>query len=132
LLLLLLRGLRVLLLSLRLLGPLLLLLLRGLRVLLLSLRLLGPLLLRLLLLFLSASLPRVHRDNRPEKQKQGSSTGNSNELHSNLPPLKSPLGVHADDQSASTMFHCLCRFRLGPRPVHAAMWCLLSGRLASV
>lgn len=63
------------LLLLRLLSPLLLWLL--------SLRLLGPLL-RLLRLFLRVLLflvLRVHRDQRPEKQKQGSRAIDSNELH---------------------------------------------------
>ena len=72
---------------LRLLGPLLLLrlLFRSLLGLLRSLllRLLGPLL-RLLRLFLRVLLflvLRVHRDQRPEKQKQGSRAIDSNELH---------------------------------------------------
>jgi hypothetical protein len=70
-----------------LLGPLLLLrlLFRSLLGLLRSLllRLLGPLL-RLLRLFLRVLLflvLRVHRDQRPEKQKQGSRAIDSNELH---------------------------------------------------
>jgi hypothetical protein len=49
----------------------------------LLLRLLGPLL-RLLRLFLRVLLflvLRVHRDQRPEKQKQGSRAIDSNELH---------------------------------------------------
>lgn len=69
--------------------------------------------LRLLLLFRLALFSvllvvlRVRRDNRPEKQKQGGRTGSSNKLHSNhlRSPLRSPLGMHADDQSASTLFH---------------------------
>jgi hypothetical protein len=73
-----------------LLGPLLLLLrfLSLLSPLLLLLRplllwLLSPLLLLLLRRALFLFFLRVRRDKRPEKQKQGSRAGNSNELHSN-------------------------------------------------
>ena len=70
------------------LGPLSLRLLGGLRVLLLRLLLLlcrRSLLLfrRLALVFLLVASLRVRRDHRPEKQKQGSGTNSSNELHSN-------------------------------------------------
>jgi hypothetical protein len=61
----------------------LLLLLASLRLLRLPLR---ALLLRRLLLAMLFLLPvwlRVRRDNRPEKEKQGSRTGCSNELHGN-------------------------------------------------
>jgi hypothetical protein len=86
-----------------LLGPLLLLLwlrLLGLRLCLsLLLRLLRPLLrlcLRVLLLFVL----RIRWGNRPEKQKQGSGTGGSCELH-NHTLLKSRLSsVHADCQAS--------------------------------
>jgi hypothetical protein len=62
------------LLGLGLLGPLLLRLL--------GLGLLGPLLgFRLALFFFLLVVLRVHRDNRPEKQKQSSRTGCSNKLH---------------------------------------------------
>jgi len=108
----------------RLLGPLLLRL-RRLRVLLL-LRLLGALLLRLLsrscvlllrllVLLLSARQSRVRRDNRPDKQKQGGGARCSNQLHSDGPPLRPPLSVHADDQRGLPVcqgFRFL-RFRLG-------------------
>ena len=108
----------------RLLGPLLLRLGR-LRVLLL-LRLLGTLLLRLLsrscvlllrllVLLLSARQSRVRRDNRPDKQKQGGGARCSNQLHSDGPPLRPPLSVHADDQRGLPVcqgFRFL-RFRLG-------------------
>jgi len=108
----------------RLLGPLLLRLGR-LRVLLL-LRLLGTLLLRLLsrscvlllrllVLLLSALQSRVRRDNRPDKQKQGGGARCSNQLHSDGPPLRPPLSVHADDQRGLPVcqgFRFL-RFRLG-------------------
>ena len=131
-----LRRLRVLLL-LRLLGALLLWLLlpRLLRALLLRLgrlrvllllRLLGTLLLRLLsrscvlllrllVLLLSALQSRVRRDNRPDKQKQGGGARCSNQLHSDGPPLRPPLSVHADDQRGLPVcqgFRFL-RFRLG-------------------
>jgi hypothetical protein len=97
--------------------PLLLLRLLG------SLRLLlGPLLLRLLgsllllrlsplllllpaLSFVLLVLLRVRRDYRPEKQKQASGTGSSNELHSNRLLLTSLLDMHAGDQFTLTMFH---------------------------
>jgi hypothetical protein len=101
-----------------LLGPLLLRLLRlSLRALLLCGRLRTLLLPALLLLGLALSfvlLVWLHcGDNRPEKQKQGSGTGSSNESHGNRPPLRSLSNVHADGQSASTMFHRLCCLRLG-------------------
>jgi hypothetical protein len=61
-------------------GPLLLGLLSGLCV-----RLLFNLLrFRLLLFFTLLRALRVRRDYRPEKQKQGSGTGPSNEFHSDL------------------------------------------------
>ena len=41
------------------------------------------LLFRLALFFVLLVVLRVRRDNRPEKQQQGSGTGSSNELHSN-------------------------------------------------
>jgi len=117
------------LLLLRFLGPLLLRLLSPL----LLLRFLGPLLLRgwrralllpaLLLFSLALFLIllvalRICRDHRPEKQKHHSGTGSSNALHSNHPPLRSLLGTHAVDQSASTTFYHLCGLRLGPSLVH--------------
>ena len=71
------------------------------------------LLLGLALFFVLLVLLRVRRDNRPEKQKQADGTGSSNELQGNLPPLRSLLDVHADSQFALTMFHRLCRLRLG-------------------
>jgi len=89
---------------LRLLGPLLLWLLSGLSVLLLlrlPLRLLSACLrllrlflprFRFALFFLLLVVLRVRRDNRPEKQKQGSATGSSNELHSNRPPVSFTIG----------------------------------------
>jgi hypothetical protein len=55
------------------------------------------LLLRLVLLFVLLVSLRVQRDNRPEKQKQDSDTRSFIELHGNLPPLRSLLGMHADD-----------------------------------
>jgi hypothetical protein len=36
---------------------------------------------------------RIRRDNHPEKQKQGSGTGGSNELHSNHSSVKAANGV---------------------------------------
>ena len=92
LLLLLLSALRLLLrlLLLRLLSPLLLRLLSGLCA--LRLRLLTLLLFRLALFFVLLVVLRVRRDNHPEKQKQGSGTGSSNDLHSNRAPSKTAIG----------------------------------------
>jgi hypothetical protein len=73
------------------------------------------LLLRLLVLLLSALQSRVRRDNRPDKQKQGGGARCSNQLHSDGPPLRPPLSVHADDQRGLPVcqgFRFL-RFRLG-------------------
>jgi hypothetical protein len=116
--------------------------------LLLLLRLLGPLLLRLLGLSLGALslrggrglrsltllciglslfvllllvLLRVRWDNHPEEQTQDSGTSNANELHCNHPPLNILLGVHADDQSALTVLHCLRGLRLGLGLVYSAL-----------
>jgi hypothetical protein len=55
---------------------------------------------RLALFFVLLFVLRVCRDNRREKQEQGSRTRNSNELHSKHPPLRSLLCRHADGQSA--------------------------------
>jgi hypothetical protein len=63
-------------------------------------------------------LLRVRWGQGSKKQKQGSGTCNSNELHGNHPPLNSLLGMQADDQSALTMFQRLCGLRLGPGLVH--------------
>jgi len=76
------------------------------------------LLFRLALFLVLLVVLRVRRDTRPEKQKQGCGTGSSNELHSHRPPLRSISGMHADDQSALTMFQRLCCLRLGPGLVH--------------
>jgi hypothetical protein len=54
---------------------------------------------RFTLFFVLLFVLRVNRDNRREKQKQGSGTCSSSELHCNHPPLTSPLGVHADGHS---------------------------------
>jgi hypothetical protein len=57
------------------------------------------LILSLALLFGLLAALRVRRDNRPEKQAQGSGTGRPSELHSHRPPLKSPSDGHADGPS---------------------------------
>jgi len=71
----------------------------------LGLRLLRALLLcgllfRLGLFFVFLFVLRVRRDNHPEKQKQGSGTGSSNKLHSNLLLQGRLCSVHAGGQSA--------------------------------
>jgi len=61
---------------------------------------------------------RVRRDNRPEKQNQGSGTGNSKEFHSDRLQLKSPWRVHAEDQFALTIFQPLLHIERWPQLSH--------------
>ena len=79
------------------------------------------LLCRLALFFVLLVVLRVSRDNHPEKQKQGSSAGGSNESHRNHPPLRSLLVVHADHQSPLPVFQGLCCLRLGSGLVHRSI-----------
>jgi len=122
---------------LRLLGPLLLWLLSGpsgllllpacLLLLRLSLRTLllcgwRTLLFRRLALFIAPlAMPRIRRDNRPEEQKHGGAADSSNELHSDVSPLRSlvPTGYsRVLPLCALAVWQRLGGFRLGLGLLH--------------